>query len=85
VIKDLKILGEHVRVDISHDYYGEDFWTKINAKKWEPDTFDFIATHCDSSAHFLDIGAANGAMSLAAAINGATVTSYEPDPIIFQS
>lgn len=83
MIKDLKIRGEHVRVDISDDYYGEDFWAKISVNKWEPDTFDFIATYCDSSAHFLDIGAANGAMSLAAAICGATVTSYEPDPVIF--
>ena len=83
MIKDLKILGEDIRVDISDDYYGGDFWTKINNNKWEPDTFDFISTYCDSSTHFLDIGAANGAMSLAAAIKGATVTSYEPDPIIF--
>ena len=83
MIKELKILSMDVRVDISDDYYGGDFWTKISNNRWEPDTFDFIATYCDSSTHFLDIGAANGAMSLAAAIKGATVTSYEPDPIIF--
>ena len=83
MIKDLRILGKDIQVDINGDYYGEDFWTKISNNRWEPDTFNFISTYCDSSTHFLDIGAANGAMSLAAAIKGANVTSYEPDPIIF--
>lgn len=81
--KNLKILGQAVRIDLVNDYYGEGFWEKINGNRWEPDTFDFIRSFCDNSTHFFDIGAANGAMSLAAAIKGATVTSYEPDPIIF--
>lgn len=82
--KKLKILGEDVYVDLIGDYYGEEFWTKISHNKWEPDTFGFISSYCDSTVHFLDVGAANGAMSLAASIAGATVTAYEPDPIIFR-
>ncbi len=35
MIKDLKIRGEGVRVDISDDYYGEDFWAKISVNKKE--------------------------------------------------
>jgi FkbM family methyltransferase len=68
---------------LNNDYYGEGFWEKINEKIWEPDTFDFVRSFCDASTHFLDIGAANGAISLAAALSGASVTAYEPDPIIF--
>ncbi len=79
----MKIFGRSVRVDLDNDYYGESFWEKINGNTWEPDTFDFVRSFCDNSTHFLDIGAANGAISLAAAINGAKVTAYEPDPVIF--
>jgi len=81
--KNLKIFGQPVRIDLSNDYYGEGFWEKINGNRWEPDTFDFVRLFCDKSTHFLDIGAANGAISVAAALNGASVTAYEPDPIIF--
>ena len=81
--KSLKILGQSVQVELNNDYYGESFWEKVNRNTWEPDTFDFVRSFCDDSTHFLDIGAANGAISLAAALNGAKVTAYEPDPVIF--
>ena len=81
----VKILNRPVQIDATNDYYGEGFWDKITRNQWEPDTLSFIETYCNSETHFMDIGAANGAMTFAAALCGSTTTSYEPDPIIFKS
>jgi len=43
----------------------------------------FIRDNCDENTVFLDIGAANGAITLAAAICGAEAHSFEPDPVIY--
>lgn len=80
----IKILSRPVQIDTANDYYGEGFWDKVTRNQWEPDTLNFIQTHCNSETHFMDIGAANGVMTLAAALSGSSSTSYEPDPIIFK-
>jgi len=73
-----------LNIDLTGDYYGRDFWEKIRTRRYEPDTIGFIEDRVSSQTTFMDIGAANGAMTLIAAQNGATVFSYEPDPGIFR-
>jgi len=75
--------GQKVILDLDNDYYGAEFWEKIESKDYEPDTQWFISKFCDSRTDFLDIGAANGAMTLLSAIFGANVNAYEPDPVIY--
>jgi FkbM family methyltransferase len=77
------LLGQRVRLNLDNDYYGAEFWKRIESIQYEPDTQWFISQFCDSHTDFLDIGAANGAMTLLAAICGASVNAYEPDPVIF--
>jgi FkbM family methyltransferase len=79
----LSILGKPVTVDLDQDYYSVSFWQKVNNSLWEPDTLSFIRGNCDANTVFLDIGAANGAITLAAAICGAETHSFEPDPVIY--
>jgi len=85
MIRSIQILNQTIQVDTDGDYYGEVFWDKINCNQWEPDTFDFIGAHCNANTQFLDVGAANGAMSLAAALCGSETKAYEPDPIILNN
>lgn len=75
--------GQKVLLNLDNDYYGAEFWERIESMQYEPDTQWFISQFCDSRTDFLDIGAANGAMTLLAAICGANVNSYEPDPVIY--
>jgi FkbM family methyltransferase len=71
-----------VRVELDGDHYGEDYWQRIADRKYEPDTIGFIEDRCNDDVDFMDIGAANGAMTLIAASRGARVSAYEPDPRI---
>ena len=71
-----------IEVELDGDHYGREFWEKISARQYEPDTVGFIEDRCDSKTDFMDIGAANGSMTLIAASQGARVASYEPDPKI---
>lgn len=73
-----------IEVELKNDYYGAEYWDKISARKYEPDTVGFLEDHCNSNTDFLDIGTANGAMAFIAASLGAKVYGYEPDPIIFE-
>jgi FkbM family methyltransferase len=73
-----------VNVDLTSDYYGSEYWDKISNRTYEPDTVGFIEDRCDENTDFLDIGTANGAMSLLAAEQGARVFAYEPDPVIYK-
>lgn len=68
-----------VTVELDGDHYGEEYWQKIAERKYEPDTVGFIEDRCNPNVDFMDIGAANGAMTLIAASNGARVSAYEPD------
>lgn len=75
--------SEHkLAVDLNEDFYGEDFWQRISRSEYEPDTLDFLKRHCGPNSTFMDIGAANGAMTLLAASFGSDVYSYEPDPMM---
>ena len=71
-----------VMVELDEDHYGEDYWQRIADRNYEPDTIGFIEDRCNPDADFMDIGAANGAMTLIAASRGARVSAYEPNPRI---
>jgi FkbM family methyltransferase len=71
-------------VDLQEDFYGQNFWERISRSEYEPDTLDFLRRHCSNESTFMDIGAANGAMTLLSASFGAHVFSYEPDPMMFR-
>jgi FkbM family methyltransferase len=70
-------------VELTGDHYGEEYWQRIANRKYEPDTIGFIEDRCNPNIDFMDIGAANGAMALIAASEGARVSAYEPDARIY--
>ena len=78
----VKLGSAKVDVDLTGDYYGAEFWNRVSSRQYEPDTVGFLEDRCDENTDFMDIGAANGAMTLIAALRGARVVSYEPDPKI---
>jgi FkbM family methyltransferase len=78
----VKLSGKDINVDLAGDYYGAEFWNRVSSRRYEPDTVGFLEDRCDENTDFMDIGAANGAMTLIAASMGARVVSYEPDPKI---
>lgn len=80
----IKLKHSWLTVDLEGDPYSSVFWDKITSRTYEPDTIGFIEDRCDGNSDFMDIGAANGAMTLIAATNGARVSAYEPDPRIHQ-
>lgn len=72
------------RVNTEGDPYGDDFWKAIQARKYEPDTVGFLEDNLSSGDLFMDIGAANGAMTIIASLLGSNVIAYEPDPTMFK-
>jgi FkbM family methyltransferase len=80
---EIEINNQKITVDLSNDHYGAFFWKKMASNQYEPDTTNFISTSCSELTDFMDIGAANGAMTLLAATKNSRVRSYEPDPKIF--
>jgi FkbM family methyltransferase len=80
----VSLRNDEVEVDLDGDFYGRDFWDRVSTRRYEPDTIGFIEDNCDRNTDFMDIGAANGAMTLIAASSGSRVSSYEPDPRIFK-
>lgn len=80
----VQLRNREVTVNLDGDNYGKDFWEKVSSRKYEPDTVGFLEDRCNQSTDFMDIGAANGAMTLIAASMGARVSAYEPDPRIHQ-
>lgn len=82
MLHQVQLLANSVTVDLQGDYYGAEFWNKVSNRRYEPDTIGFIEDYCDANSDFMDIGAANGAMTLIAANAGARVSAYEPDPKI---
>jgi len=81
---DIQVGGVSFKVDPSNDQYGSEFWIKLNSNLYEPDTIKFLETQVGPNCIFMDIGAANGAMTLYAAARGANVISYEPENMVFQ-
>jgi FkbM family methyltransferase len=79
----ISIGGVEFHVDPTADPYGIAFWKKLNSNRYEPDTIKFLESSVGVGTIFLDIGAANGAMTLFAAARGAEVVSYEPEEKVF--
>ena len=80
---EISIDGVDVSLNLDGDFYGEGFWRRFESGSYEPDTLQFIRNNSNSDSSFIDIGAANGAMTLLAARYGSTVYSFEPNPIMF--
>jgi len=81
---EIRILGQKIKIDPAGDYYGLAYWQRIEARQYEPDTISFLEANCNNQTDFMDIGAANGAMSIIASILGAQVSAYEPDDTIYR-
>lgn len=77
--------GKKYLISARNDRYGISFWRNFSSMNYEPDTQALLQVFCDSDTIFMDIGAANGSMSILAASLGAKVWAYEPNPHIFQS
>ena len=71
------------RVDLNEDFYGDDFWGRIENGTFEPDTMSFLKLDVDQNSDFIDVGAANGSMTIIAGLRGARVISFEAAPRIF--
>ena len=71
-------------VELENDFYGEDFWQRIASNAYEPDTMSFLRNNVDTNCDFIDVGAANGAMTLLAGALGASVKSFEAAPGIYE-
>jgi FkbM family methyltransferase len=78
-ILNINLRGREIKVSTKDDYYGSEYWRKIQDKNYEPDTLGFIERYCGPETVFLDIGAANGAMSILASLMSSEVLAYEPD------
>lgn len=79
----IELNSYEITVDLKNDHYGDVFWKKMELNQYEPDTTNFINTNLSELTDFMDIGAANGAMTMLAATKNSRVRSYEPDPRIF--
>lgn len=77
--------GQTYLIDTSNDEYGISFWHKFSLMTYEPDTQALLEVYCNSNTVFMDIGAANGSMTILAASLGAKVWAYEPNPHVFQN
>jgi len=71
-------------VDLKDDFYGDSWWDKIENGSYEPDTMNFLSQFIDNDSDFIDVGAANGAMSLISALLGAKLLAYEAIPGIYE-
>ena len=79
-----QLLGLNFSVDTENDFYGLNFWQDFASLQYEPDTVALLYPLTGPGVHFMDLGAANGAMTLLAMLNGSSVTSYEPNPVMFK-
>ena len=82
-IHNMCINNKKINIDFSGDQYGVEFWKNFESGNYEPDTIKFLESRLSSETVFMDIGAANGALTLFGAVLGATVRAYDPDPPIF--
>ena len=71
------------KVNVTDDYYGVEFWSSLENGNWEPDTISFLNQRINNSVDFIDVGAANGSISLIAALHGARVLAFEAEEFIF--
>lgn len=71
-------------VDLNEDFYSEEFWNSFENEEYEPDTCDYLRRKLTPGSLFIDVGAANGSLTLLAACIGADVVAFEPLPIMFR-
>ncbi len=71
-------------VKYSSGKYDKSFWDNVETSDYEPDVQFTLMRLIDSNTNFLDVGAAEGCMSLIAACLGAQVIAYEPFPKHFE-
>jgi len=83
-IKKVQSKKSQFLVDLKEDFYGEIFWDKFGEGQYEPDTINFLQSRLNAQTVFLDLGTANGGMSLTAASLGSKVLAFEPNPIMFR-
>lgn len=76
--------GHEFDVDLTDDFYSNEFWDLFEKGEYEPDTCDYLRRNLKPGSLFIDIGAANGSLTLYAACLGANVEAYEPLPIMFK-
>ena len=72
------------RVDLNEDFYGDNFWDRIENGTFEPDTMSFLKVNVNQNSDFIDIGAANGSITIIAGLGGARVISFEAAPGMFE-
>ena len=82
--KTVNYQGDSFTVDLSGDFYGESYWDAFQNGYYEPDTINFLERNLNKNCVFLDIGAANGGMTLVGAMLNASVLSFEPNPHMFE-
>ncbi len=63
---------------------GDDFWRMVEENTYEPDTMNILQLFVNENTDFIDLGAANGAISLIAASLGARVLAIEAAPSNFK-
>lgn len=68
------------KVELSGDFYGDSYWEKIENGSYEPDTMNFLRYFVNETTDFMDVGVANGAMSIISSLLGARVIGYEAMP-----
>jgi FkbM family methyltransferase len=68
------------QIELNQDFYGDDFWDRIENGMYEPDTMAFLKLNVNENSDFIDIGVANGAISIISALQGARVLGYEAMP-----
>jgi FkbM family methyltransferase len=71
------------QIELDEDSYGHEFWDRIENGLYEPDTMAFLKLNVDENSDFIDIGAANGSMTILAGLRGARVLSFEAAPGIY--
>jgi FkbM family methyltransferase len=70
-------------VDLEDDGYGVHYWSRLARGEYEPDTIYLIKKFSTPGCCFIDVGAANGAMTLIAAAMGCEVVSIEPNRQVY--
>jgi FkbM family methyltransferase len=70
-------------VNLENDFYGDEYWDRFESGQYEPDTINFLEKRLNNETTFIDLGAANGGMTLVAAKLNSKVISFEPNPIMY--
>jgi len=83
VVRSVKNRFGNYKVELIDDLYGDSWWDEIENGTYEPDTMALIGLFVNGNTDFIDVGAANGAMSILSANLGAKVLAIEAAPGIY--